>query len=404
MKRALAAVILFLLVAPVLAGCGEEKAATLDVFAMDTYMSFTAYGDGAEDALSEAGRAVNELEQLFSRTRENSEIGTLNRDGTARLSRDTVELLEQALLYAQETDGAFDITVAPLVELWGITTDVPRVPAQEEIDALLPLMGGEHISFSCSDPLLSSFDTATLDPGCAVDPGGIAKGYAADRVAEIFVRYDIASAAVSLGGNVYVRGTRPDGSLWRVAIQDPRGDGYAGTMLLHDTCAVTSGGYQRFFTAGDGTVYQHILDPATGYPAQSDLLSVTVVCDSGARADAYSTALYVMGEADAIAFWESRQSGREPFDMVLITADGRIVCTPGLADSFIQQEGTSYACEILNRSIPAHARGRAGRRSRDRAGPDRGRRFLRRRRPRRRCHRSGERRRGDRGPRPLVAV
>ena len=346
--KRLAAICLSLLAALALPGCGGQKEAKLELFAMDTYMSFTAYGERAEEALAEAGRTMGELERLLSRTREGSEVWTLNHEGAAVLSRDTMDVMEQAVLYTQETGGAFDMTIAPLVELWGITTDAPRVPAREEIDALLPLVGSEHITFSVSDPALSSFDTAALDPSCAVDLGGIAKGYAADRLSAILEEYGVASAAASLGGNVYVRGTRPDGSPWRVAIQDPLGSGHIGTLSLTDAFAVTSGGYQRYFTAEDGTVYQHILDPATGCPARSDLLSVTVVCADGARADAYSTALYVMGEAGAIAFWEAHQDGRETFEMVWITADRRLVCTPGLAESFTQQEGTSYVYEILS--------------------------------------------------------
>lgn len=183
----------------------------------------------------------------------------------------------------------FDITIAPLVSLWGITTDSPYVPTQQEIDALLPLVGPEHLHLSG--------DTATLDDGCAIDLGGIAKGYASDRVAAIFARHGITSGTISLGGNVYVCGSKPNGQPWVVAIQDPRSDGYAVTVALTDSFAVTSGGYQRYYTAPDGTVYQHILDPKTGYPVESDLLSVSILCDNGTMADAYSTALYVMGSA-----------------------------------------------------------------------------------------------------------
>ena len=345
--KRLAAACVAVLAALSLPACGERKTAELELFAMDTYMSFTAYGNRAEEALAEAGRTINELEQRLSRTREGSEIWTLNAQGCADISPDTAELIGQALAYAAQTGGAFDITVAPLVELWGITTDTPRVPAKAEIDALLPLVGSKHLTLTRSDPALTVFDTAVLDPGCAVDLGGIAKGYAADRVADILEKYGVSDAVASLGGNVYVRGTRPDGTPWRVAIQDPLQNGCAAMLTLSDTFVVTSGGYQRFFADPDGTIYQHILDPATGYPVQSDLLSVTVVCPDGARADAYSTALYVMGEATAASFWQSCQAEVEPFEMVLITADHRIVCTSGLADNFTEQEDASYAYEIL---------------------------------------------------------
>ena len=324
-----------------LTACGAPKKAELSLFAMDTYMTLVAYGDEAEDALAEASRTINDLESRLSRTREGSEIWAVNHRGTADLDAETSALLANALALSAETDGRFDITVAPLVEAWAIHSDHPRVPGQDEIDSLLALVGSSHVSLSAS--------TVTVDDGCAIDLGGIAKGYASDRVAEIFAANGVKSGTVSLGGNVYVCGKRPDGKLWNVAVQDPKSDGYACMLSLSDTFAVTSGGYQRYFTAEDGTVYQHIIDPATGYPAQSDLLSVTVVCPSGTRADAYSTALYVMGEEGAIRFWEAQQGGDHPFEAVLITTDGRIVCTPGLADHFTKQEGASYEIQFLTR-------------------------------------------------------
>ena len=246
-------------------------------------------------------------------------------------SEETAALLQSAMTYSAATGGLFDVTVAPLVSLWGITTDSPRVPSQSEIDALLPLVGSGHIHMDGN--------AVTLDSGCAVDLGGIAKGYASDRVAQVLRQYAVTGAAVSLGGNVYVCGQKSDGSAWSVAVQDPKDTGaYAMTLELTDVFAVTSGGYQRYFTDSDGTVYQHILDPRTGRPAQTDLLSVTVIGQNGTMADAYSTALYVMGEQAACDFW--RDSGGA-FDLVLITADGRVLYTPGLADS-ISQKGADY--------------------------------------------------------------
>ena len=319
----------------------EPEPVTAELFAMDTYMSLVAYGDEAQDALTEASQVINDLDRTLSRTREGSDVWNLNHAGSVVPSADTAVLLNAALRYTADTEGCFDITIAPLVEAWGITTDSPRVPSQEEIDALLKKVGPQH--------LLLTADMARLDKGCAVDLGAIAKGYAGDAVADVFSRYGVESGAVSLGGNVYVCGTRPDGNPWQVAIQDPQGEGYACTLLLSDAFAVTSGGYQRYFTGPDGTVYQHILDPAPGRPAQSDLLSVTVVCPNGTRADAYSTALYVMGEQRAWQFWEARDGGDRAFDMVLVTADGRLVVTPGLADRFQEEESAPYEVHFITR-------------------------------------------------------
>lgn len=325
-----------------LAACGTQKRETLELFAMDTYMTFVAIGDGADDVLTDLSRTVNTLESSLSRTVDTSEVSRLNRDGSAVWDEDGAQLLSWALQHSQETDGAFDITIAPLVQLWGITSDTPRVPSQEEIDALLPLVGSAHIHQSGAD--------VTLDEGCALDLGGIAKGYASDCVAALFQGADITGGCANLGGNVYVYGTNAQNKPWSVAIQDPAdSEGYVCTLSLSDAFVVTSGGYQRYFTAPDGTVYQHILDPKTGYPVQSDLTSVSVVTrggfgGQGTRADAYSTALYVMGEQAAVDFWRAQDMS---FDMVLITRDGRVVYTPGLADCFNEKDGTSYVYQLL---------------------------------------------------------
>ena len=309
---------------------------------MDTYMNLAAYGDDAQEALAAATREINRLERELSRTIATSDVYKINADGAAAVSDETAALLQSAIACSEKTGGLFDVTIAPLVTLWGITTDSPRVPAQSEIASLLPLVGSEHIHIDGN--------SVALDSGCGVDLGGIAKGYASDRVAEILKQHGVTGAAVSLGGNVYVCGQKPDGSVWNVAVQDPKDtSAYAMTLALTDTFAVTSGGYQRYFTAPDGTVYQHILDPKTGYPVQSDLLSASVILPrggdalAGTRADAYSTALYVMGEHGAADFWRAHKD----FDMVLVTTDGRVVYTPGLAGAFHEAEGVSYVCEQL---------------------------------------------------------
>lgn len=331
MKR-IVCLLLAMLAALSLTACGRgEEPEKQELFAMDTYMSLIAYGDGARDALAAAAREINRLERELSRTVSTSDVYQLNAGGSASVSDETAALLTAAVEYSEKTGGLFDVTIAPLVTLWGITTDSPRVPSQGEIDALLPLVGSDHIHLDG--------DTVILDTGCAVDLGGIAKGYASDRVAEILRQNAVTGAAVSLGGNVYVCGQKPDGTGWSVAVQDPKNtDSYALTLELTDTFAVTSGGYQRFFTGEDGTVYQHILDPRTGRPAETDLLSVTVIAQNGTMADAYSTALYVMGEQGACDFW--RQSAAA-FDLVLITADGRVLYTPGL-EGHISQKGADY--------------------------------------------------------------
>lgn len=322
-----------------LTGCAPRTPeATRQIFAMDTVMDFYAVGEGAEDALTAAAQEINRLESLLSRTRAESDVSILNETGSAALRDETAALLRDALHYADITGGAFDVTIAPLVEAWNIHGESPRVLTEGEIAALLPLIGSHHLQLSGN--------AATLDAGCAIDLGGIAKGYASDVIARLYRERGIEGGWVSLGGNVYAHGTKPDGSFWNVAVRDPQDTtGTAAMVQLSNQFAVTSGGYQRYFTAEDGTVYQHILDPKTGIPAMSDLLSVTIVSDNGAMADAYSTALYVMGESGAIDFWREH---RTEFDMILITADGRLLYTEGLDGRVTTEEGGAYAVQVLS--------------------------------------------------------
>ena len=321
-----------------LTGCGTKaKEETLQIFAMDTVMDFYAVGEGASGALAAAAQEINRLEALLSRTRAGSDVSNLNENGSAALSQETAQLLRDGLAYCGKTGGAFDITIAPLVDAWNIHGNDPRVLTQSQIDALLPLVGSSHLRLDGT--------AAALDEGCSIDLGGIAKGYASDCVARLYRDHGVTGGWLSLGGNVYAHGTKPDGSFWNVSIRDPQNTaGSAALVQLSNQFAVTSGGYQRYFTAEDGTVYQHIIDPATGAPAQSDLLSVTVICENGTMADAYSTALYVMGEAGAVSFWSANRSA---FDMVLITADGRLLYTPGLSGRITTQEGGPYEVYAL---------------------------------------------------------
>ena len=303
-----------------LAACGTQKRETLELFAMDTYMTFVAIGDGADDVLTDLSRTVNTLESSLSRTVDTSEVSRLNRDGSAVWDEDGAQLLSWALQHSQETDGAF----APLVELWGITSDSPRVPSQAEIDALLPLVGYEHVH-------QSEFCSISLDEGCSVDLGGIAKGYASDCAAVLFHRSALTGGCANLGGNVYVYGTNAQNKPWSVAIQDPAdSEGYVCTLSLSDAFVVTSGGYQRYFEQ-DGVRYHHILDPKTGHPAASGLQSVSVVSQDDTLADALSTALFVMG-LDAGA--ELYRAEGLAFEAVFMTDDGSVWITPGLAGQY----------------------------------------------------------------------
>ncbi len=309
------------------AGCvwqsaaSRNEACTKRLFAMDTLMEFTAYGRSAGTAVDAAMAEVQRLDALLSAADPESEVSRLNEAGGGAVSEDTAAVLETALETWEETGGLFDCTVYPLVKLWGFPTREYRVPAAEELEKTLPLVDASRLQFDGK--------ALRMAEGQAIDFGGVGKGYAAARTMEVFREHGVRSGMVSLGGNVQVLGTKPDKSPWRVGIRDPEKDGWFAVLSLEDRAAVTSGGYERYFEA-DGKTYIHILDPRTGRPAGSDLLSVTVVSEDGAKADALSTALFLMGAEDAAAFWRERGG----FDMVLVTESREVLITEGLDGSF----------------------------------------------------------------------
>ena len=335
-----------------LTGCGKQTTeATAQIFAMDTVMEVAAYGEHAEQAVKYTEKRIEELENRLSRTKADSLVSGLNRDGSIRhLTYDYWNLIARAKEYRDATNGAFDITIAPVMDAWGFTGDSFRIPEQSELDELLKHVNSDEIQIQ-EEPAHS----VTLGEGQAIDLGGIAKGYTSDCVEAVFYDHEIENGKISLGGNVFVLGTKPDGSDWRVGIKDPRNEsGLAAILSLRDAYAITSGGYERYFEE-NGKTYHHIIDPSTGYPADSGLLSVTVVAadngpdwagaGNGAMCDAFSTALFVMGEEQALDFW---RNGGYDFDLVLVTEDGRVVITAGLADRFEEVKDSGYTYETVS--------------------------------------------------------
>ena len=319
-----------------LTGCGASQEVTRECFAMDTVMTLSAYGDHAEEALTDVETELYRLDRLFSISSSAGDIARLNRSGSATVSDETSKLLKRALTLCQETDGALDVTLYPLSQLWGFYSGDFQVPTSAQRQTALQTVGWQHCHLDGT--------SVTLDKGTQLDLGAIAKGYASYRAAQLLTDAGVTSANLSLGGNVHVLGTKPDGSNWKVAIADPNDtSSYAGILQVQDTAVVTSGGYQRFFEQ-NGKVYHHILDPSTGAPAQSGLLSATVISQDDVLADALSTALFVMGPDKATTYW---QTSNESFEMVLITEDNRILCSEGIADAFTPAD--QYTMEVISR-------------------------------------------------------
>ena len=298
-----------------------------DLFAMDTFMTLTAYGENALQALDAAEDEILRLDELLSTGKEESEIFRLNQDGEGTLSEESAYLYERSLEVNELTDGAFDPMIYPLMQAWGFTTHEYAVPAPEELAGLLELVDLSAVSYSDKDHHIS-FEKNKME----IDFGGIAKGYTSARVVSILKEQGINHAVISLGGNVQVLGTKPDGSLWKVAIRDPENvSGFIGVVQVSDKAVITSGGYERYFEE-NGKVYHHILDPKTGYPAETGLLSVTIVSEDGTLADGLSTALYVMGLESAETLW---RENRDLFEAVFVTDSGKLYITEGLEKEFL---------------------------------------------------------------------
>lgn len=313
----------------------SSPSAKVEFFAMNTLMSIEVRGAEAEAAVAAGRDEVYRLERLLSRTDPKSEVSAINTAAGSEwteVSEETFLLIQTALLYSEETDGAFDITIAPVMDLWGFSSGEHRVPDDTEIGSVLDHIGYEHLLLD-----ETGFRVKLENPGMSMDLGAVAKGYAGDRVKEIIKQFDFETALINLGGNVTVIGRKPNGDLLRVAITDPENrQQYLGVLGSEDTHVITSGGYERFFEQ-DGKVYIHIMDPETARPAQSDLLSVSVIDSNGVRSDILSTALFVMGREEAIRYW----SGHRDLGLVMEKVDGEVLVSKNLLGTFRVTEGKS---------------------------------------------------------------
>ena len=310
-------------------GCSLESKYNCEFFAMDTVMTINAYGSKSESAVKAAQNEINRLDKLLSVQNENSEIFRLNQSKEMTVSEDTLTLITRSKEIYTLAGGAFDISCEPLTREWGFYTGLEnKVPSQQAIKIALEGVGTEHINIENN--------TVTLDENTSLDLGGIAKGYASHKAAEILKEYGVTSALMSLGGNVRAVGSKPDGENWSVAITNPDDNSKSvGTLKISDKAVVTSGSYQRYFEE-NGQTYHHIIDTKTGYPADSGLKSVTVVSEDDTLADALSTSLFVMGLEKSENFYKENSS---LFGAVFITDKSEIYVTDNLKDSFMSEQG-----------------------------------------------------------------
>lgn len=293
-----------------LAGCKKEAPkAQGTIFAMDTVMDLQVWGTDCEAAVTEITGLVNQLEADWSVTREDSLIHRLD---TATLTDAQTEFLYRVRALQTRTNNFFDPTLQKVCAAWGLYTKNYRLPSAEDL----------HLSLEREE----------------WDLGAAMKGYCGEQAVALLDTMDIEYAILDLGGNIQTYNNKPDGTPWKIGIQNPDGGDPLGVLSVTGTKAiVTSGDYQRCFTL-EGKQYHHIIDPRTGYPAESGLRSVTVISSSGLTADCLSTALFVMGLDSGSDFWRESND----FEAVFVTTDGTVYATEGVSLS-----GCSY--EVIRR-------------------------------------------------------
>jgi len=317
-----------------LCSCDPPRAGQRDSFLMDTLIQQRIDdADGAEAVLDEAEALLRQLDAALSRFQPESDVSRISANAGAApvpVGEDTLAVLRFAKDFSRQSSNALAVTVTPLSDLWNVNAEDPRVPDADAVAAALTLVDDAQ--------LVLDGDTAFLArPGMSLDLGALGKGYACDRLIQLYRDRGVTAAIVSVGGSIAALG-RPEGRAYTIGIRDPRGDAssYIATLPLEDAFCSTSGDYEQYFEVG-GVRYHHIFDPATGYPADSGLMSVTVISNSGIASDALSTACFVLGPEEGIALLEAWGA-----EGVFIQKDSVVRVTPGLKETFTLAEGTSY--------------------------------------------------------------
>ncbi|MCT4508455.1 MAG: FAD:protein FMN transferase [Tepidibacter sp.] len=315
-------------------GCSNKEITPVsrETFALGTIIDFKVYDkdqDRANKVIDECIKRIKDIEQKLSVNIEDSEVTTVNKNAgkqSIKVSDETMYVAKKSLEYSNITKGKFNLTVYPLVNLWGIGTENARVPSQSEIEGVI-----RNIDYKDAvlDEAKKTIYLKRENQG--IDLGAIAKGYVGDEIKKVFIQNDIKSAFVNLGGNVMAYKAKLDASKWRIGIQNPlqpRGQ-YIGIVSVEDKSIVTSGNYERYFEQ-DGKRYHHILDATSGYPANKGLISTSIITESGIDADALSTSVYLIGLEEGIELIESL----DKVEAIFVTKDKEVYTTSGLKDSF----------------------------------------------------------------------
>lgn len=341
-KRPYTAAVLLLLylMSTCLSGCGESRQETYsrDIFAMDTYINCQIVSHDralAEKGLDRVEDVFTEIDRLTDRFDAASEVSEINQSAGIRpvqVSEDVLAMVQISVEWSDKTEGAFNILIGSAMDLWGFGSDHPSIPSSEQLARALEKSEWQQIVTDASK------STVYLpQAGMVMDLGGIAKGYATDKAVAALRELNIENALINAGGNVYALGTRADGTLWKVGVQDPRNPQGIAAVLEGDNCAlVSSGDYERYFEV-DGVHYHHILDPQTGSPARAST-GTTVIMESSTVADILSTALFIKGPARGI---QMADSWPEVKAVMIITEDGRMHTSKDFNDYRVDKPGNT---------------------------------------------------------------
>ena len=327
----------FLSILILFTGCnaGSNKRNTIRSemnFQLGTLVELSIYEGGSKNIIAEAFALISNLEDKLSRNKELSEVSGININAgisAVEVSDDTYFIINKSIYYSELSKGFFDITIGPIVSLWGIGTQDAKVPSAAEINSLIGLIDYQKIKLTSSKNMVF-----LEEKGMEIDLGAIAKGFIADKVYELFKEDGVKGAIINLGGDVRLLGRKPDssdGKLFRIGIQDPfekRGVP-VGIYEGENISIVTSGVYERYYEE-DGIKYHHIFDPKTGYPVDNDIMGISVITQEAIDGDAISTSLFFLGSKEALALAEKLKD----IEVIIITKDKKIILSKGIGAKF----------------------------------------------------------------------
>lgn len=314
-----------------LVACSTPNPTTTEIFSLDTLISVTSYSAN-EAELEEAKKEIYALENLLSATKADSDISKINSANGkwVVVEKETFELIKKAVEISENTGGRFDVTVFPAVRLWGFTTDNYKVPTSKELEEVKKTIDYNNIELD------SKTNSIRLLNGAQIDLGAIAKGYIADKTAELLKTQGEDGVLLNFGGNVRALGTKPDGKKWVVGIKKPEHSSYFAKLSVGEGTVSTAGGYQRFFEE-NGEKYHHILDPKTAAPSDSGALSVSVVGADGAVCDALATAIYVGGSESV----RDIMAKYTDYSVVLLESK-KVYVSKSIIEDFTLTDGNTY--------------------------------------------------------------